>query len=67
VAQNYAGYSRWLTPERLVCVGQQFKLLSACHDPGCPLDTRISGTEVTLLDLSVKMATCTAVPGTGSA
>jgi hypothetical protein len=67
VLQDYAGYLRWLTPERLVYVGQQFKLLRACPDPGCPLDTLISGTEVTLLDLSGESATGTAVPGTTQA
>jgi hypothetical protein len=65
--QDYAGYLRWLTPERLVYVGQQFRLLRACPDPGCPLDTLISGTEVTLLDLSGATAAGTAVPGTAQA
>jgi hypothetical protein len=67
VLQDYAGYLRWLTPERLVYVGQQFKLLRACPDQGCPLDTIISGTEVTLLDLSGESAAGTAVPGTAQA
>jgi hypothetical protein len=62
--QDYAGYLRWLTPERLVYVGQQFKIRRACPDPSCALDTLISGTEVTLLDLSGETATGTAVPGT---
>ncbi len=67
VPQDYAGYLRWLTPERVVYVGQQFETLRACPDPGCPLDTLISGTEVTLLDLSGETATATAVPGTALA
>jgi len=67
VLQDYAGYLRWLTPERLVYVGQQFRLLRACPDPACPLDTLIYGTEVTLLDLSGETATGTAVPGTAQA
>jgi hypothetical protein len=65
--QDYAGYLRWLTPERLVYVGQQFRLLRACPDPACPLDTLIYGTEVTLLDLSGETATGTAVPETAQA
>jgi WD40 repeat protein len=65
VLQDYAGYLRWLTPERLVYVGQQFEVFRPCPDPGCPLDTLISGTEVTLLDLSG--GTGTAVPGTTQA
>jgi hypothetical protein len=67
VPQDYAGYLRWLTPERLVYVGQQFKLVRACPNAGCPIDTLISGTEVTLLDLSGETATGTAVPGTAQA
>jgi hypothetical protein len=64
--QDYAGYLRWLTPERLVYVGQQFRVLRPCPAP-CPFDTLISGTEVTLLDFSGETATGTAVPGTGQA
>ena len=67
VLQDYAGYLRWLTPERLVYVGQQFKVLRACPERGCPFDTLIFGTEVTLLDLSGETAIGTAVPGTGQA
>jgi hypothetical protein len=64
VSQDYAGSLRWLTPERLIYVGQKFKIRRACPEPSCPLDTLISGTEVTLLDLSGETATGTAVPGT---
>jgi WD40 repeat protein len=60
VPQDYAGYVRWLTPERLVYVGQHFGTFLACRD--CILDTLVSGTEVTVLD--VAGATGTAVPGT---
>jgi hypothetical protein len=67
VTQDYAGYLRWLSADRLVYVGQQFKIRRVCPDPGCPLDTLISGTEVTLLDLSGETATGTAVPGTSQA
>jgi hypothetical protein len=67
VLQDYAGYLRWLTPDRLVYVGQQFEVYRPCFDLGCPLDTLITGTEVTLLDLSDEAATGTAVPGTTQA
>ena len=61
--QDYAGHLRWLSAERLVYVGQQFKAHRACPQDGCPLDTLIVGTDVTLLDISGSPAG-TAVPGT---
>jgi hypothetical protein len=64
VLQDYAGYLRWLSPTRLVYVGQQFRVLRAC--PECTLDTLITGTEVTLLDLTGG-ATATAIAGTAQA
>jgi hypothetical protein len=64
VLQDYAGHLRWLTPTQLVYVGQQFRVLRAC--PECTLDTLISGTEVTVLDLAGG-ATATAVAGTAQA
>jgi hypothetical protein len=64
VLQDYAGHLRWLTPTRLVYVGQQFRVLRAC--PACTLDTLISGTEVTVLDLA-GAAAATAVAGTARA
>lgn len=67
VLQDYAGHLRWLTPERLVYVGQQFKSQRACPELGCPLDTLIVGTEVTVLDISGPTAAGTAVPGTTQA
>ena len=67
VLQDYAGHLRWLTPERLVYVGQQFRVARACPDPSCPLDTLIVGTEVTLLDVSGPAGAGTAVPGTTQA
>jgi hypothetical protein len=62
--QDYAGYLRWLTPERLVYVGQHFGTFLPCPRT-CPLDTVISGTEVTLLD--VPGGTAAVVPGTPQA
>ena len=67
VLQDYAGHLRWLSPERLVYVGQQFEAVRACPEEGCPLDTLIVGTEVTLLDVSGPTAAGTAVPGTTQA
>jgi WD40-like Beta Propeller Repeat len=64
VLQDYAGYLRWLSPTRLVYVGQQFRVLRAC--PECTLDTLITGTEVTLLDIT-GVATATAIAGTAQA
>jgi hypothetical protein len=61
--QAYAGYLRWLTSERLVYVGQRFQTFLPCR--GCILDTLISGTEVTVLD--VGGGTGSALPGTLSA
>jgi hypothetical protein len=62
--QDYAGHLRWLTPERLVYVGQQFKAHRACPMIDCPLDTLLVGTEVTMLDISGPTAAGSAVPGT---
>ncbi len=67
VLQDYAGHLRWLTPERLVYVGQQFRVARACPDPSCPLDTLIAGTEVTLLDISGPGAAGIALPRTTQA
>ena len=65
VPQDYAGHLRWLTPSRLVYVGQQFKLFRLC--PQCVLDTIISGTEVTVLDLAGGGGAATAIAGTAQA
>lgn len=65
VLQDYAGSLRWLAPTRLVYLGQNFRVLVAC--PECPLDTLISGTEVTVLDLAGGGATATAIAGTAQA
>jgi WD40 repeat protein len=65
VLQDYAGYIRWLTPTQLVYVGQQFRVFRPCPE-GCPLDTLIYGTEVTVLDLAGG-ATATAIAGTPQA
>ncbi len=64
--QDYAGYLRWLTSDRLVYVGQTFTTRPICPDSGCPLDTIVVGTEVTVLDLG-QPAAATAVPGTTQA
>ncbi|HWB42912.1 MAG TPA: hypothetical protein VG500_16735 [Gemmatimonadales bacterium] len=64
---DYAGYLRWVSPEVLVYVGQLFKVQRACPEPGCPLDTLIVGTDVTLLDLAGPSPAGTAVPGTALA
>lgn len=63
--QDYAGHLRWLGPDSLVYVGQLFRAQPACPDPGCPLDTLLVSTEVTLLDL--ESADGAAVPGTSQA
>jgi hypothetical protein len=67
VLQDYAGYLRWLQADRLVYVGQKFRIRRACPDPGCPLDTLVIGTDVTILDLSGAASVGTAVPGTSLA
>jgi hypothetical protein len=65
--QDYAGYLRWLSPARLAYVGQQFRLLRPCGDTGCPFDTLIYGTDVTVLDFSGGAAAVSVVPGTAQA
>lgn len=66
--QDYAGHLRWLTPARLVYVGQQFRVRRPCGDPSqCPLDTLVAGTEVTVLDLEGGGAAATAIAGTAQA
>jgi hypothetical protein len=65
--QDYAGHLRWLAPARLVYVGQQFRLLRPCGDSGCPFDTLIYGTDVTVLDLAGGAAAVAIVPGTTQA
>ena len=65
VLQDYAGALRWLTPDRLVYIGQQFRVFRAC--PQCALDTLVYGTEVTVLHLAGGAATATAVAGTAQA
>ena len=67
VSQDYAGHLRWVTPERLVYVGQQFKAHRACPMIECPLDTLLVGTDVTVLDISGPTAAGIAVPGTTQA
>ncbi len=65
VLQDYAGHLRWLTPTRLVYVGQRFRVFSPC--PECSLDTLIDGTEVTVLDLAGGGAAATAIAETALA
>jgi hypothetical protein len=62
--QDYAGHLRWLTEDTLVYVGQLFRALPACPDRGCPLDTLLVGTDVTLLDVSGSTTTGSAVAET---
>ena len=63
-AQDYAGYLRWLSEDRLVYVGQHFIVRRPCPEQGCPLDTLLNGTDVTILDLAGETVTGAAVPGT---
>ena len=64
--QNYAGYLRWLTLEQIAYVGQTFTTRAICPEIGCPRDTIVVGTEITVLDLAQPTA-AGAVPGTTQA
>lgn len=65
VPQDYAGALRWLTPDKLVYLGQRFSVYSACI--GCVLDTLVHGTEVTVLDVNGSPARAVAIAGTAQA
>ncbi len=67
VAQDYAGYLRWLTDSRLVYVGQRFRAVRLCPTGQCPPDTLLYGTEVTLLDIATSPARGIAISGTAEA
>jgi hypothetical protein len=67
VPQDYVGYLRWLTPSRLVYVGQQFRAIRLCPGGQCPPDTLLYGTEVTVLDLASSPARAVAIAGTAQA
>ncbi|HEX2217509.1 MAG TPA: hypothetical protein VHG35_01800 [Gemmatimonadales bacterium] len=66
-SHDYAGHLRWLREDALVYVGQLFRAQPACPDRGCPLDTLLLGTEVTLLELSGSAVNGSALPGTTQA
>jgi len=66
-AQDYAGYLRWLTDERLVYVGQRFRAVRLCPGGQCAPDTLLYGTDVTVLDVSSIPSRAVAVAGTAEA
>jgi hypothetical protein len=65
--QDYVGHLRWLREDALVYVGQRFRAQPACPDRGCPVDTLLLGTNVTVLEISGSASAGAAVPGTTQA
>jgi WD40-like Beta Propeller Repeat len=63
--QDYAGYLHWID-DRVIYVGQRFWAVLRCPDRGCPLDTLITGTEVSILDPAAPDQ-LTFIPGTREA